>query len=74
MQVAQTSTLITKIRTLTIFRVGLVWCGVCIIQKISCNASQRQQKANFGDEVSGLDIRFPTKFSCLLMFFRAFRG
>ena len=28
MQVAQTSTLITKIRTLTIFRVGLVWCGV----------------------------------------------
>ena len=74
MQVAQTSTLITKIRTLTIFRVGLVWCGVCIIQKISCNASQRQQKANFGDEVSGLVISCPTKFSYLLVFFRCIKS
>jgi len=28
------------------------------------------KKANFGDEVSGLDISFPTKFSYLLVFFR----
>ena len=31
---------------------------------------KRHQKENFDDEISGLDIRFPTKFSYLLVFFR----
>ena len=34
------------------------------IQKFCRHSSQWQQKANFGDEISGWAIRFPTKFSC----------
>jgi len=28
-----------------------------------------KKKANLGDEISGWDIRFPIKFSCIFVFF-----